>query len=277
MGFWSKLGKYAAAAGGVIAAPYTGGASLAATRWGVSSALNENNAHPKAAKITGGIVDAYGMYGNAAGGGGGTTSTSAAQSMLSNPNTYAAAAKAIGSAATASGNNRLNQEQIGVGVNRDNIAGNAQYEDQLLARAALEAKERQLALRDIMRRNAMVNPHISEFNTRGPVKYSDAMTAALSELEKRGLERVQSAPRYDSTTLPDVRAYTPIDIKDVQGATGTKKGAAETIADYAAPALDIYSQYMNGRVGAAPVVSKAPTPIAAPKPIKLQYDDDEDM
>ena len=43
IGFWSRFGKGAAAVGGVVAAPYTGGASLAVTSKAIQSLANERN------------------------------------------------------------------------------------------------------------------------------------------------------------------------------------------------------------------------------------------
>jgi hypothetical protein len=157
------------------------------------------------------------------------------------PGILGAAGGAIGAATSASGQNRLNQQNLTMQANRDNIAGNASYENSLGKRAEQEAAERKRARMDIMRASAVKNPNVSQFNTQGPRKYSPEMLAAMTELEKRGLQRLQMEDQYTTDKMPKLAGYTPLatNAKQLQKQTGTEKGLMETIGDFAAPGLSI--------------------------------------
>jgi hypothetical protein len=188
--------------------------------------------------------------GIAAGGGmtaGGGTLANMASRFVNNGG-LSDVAGAIGRANTAAGNNRLNQQGLTMQANRDNIAGTRSYETMLQERAAQEAALRKQALRDVTLANDVRNPHISQFNTRGPVANTPEYMSAMSELEKRGLSRLQQQDAYTTDKLPALQPYQPLptDANGLQDRTGTKKSILETVGDYAGPAMSIYSNYFRG-------------------------------
>jgi hypothetical protein len=156
-------------------------------------------------------------------------------------------AGAIGKANTAAGNNRLNQQELSMQANRDNTNGMSAYERSLQERAAQAEAERTQAMRDITLANDVRNPHVSQFNTRGPVTNTPEYMAAMSELEKRGMDRLNQPDQYTSAKLPAMQPFQPLptDANGLQDRTGTKKSILESVGDYAGPAMSIYSNYFG--------------------------------
>jgi hypothetical protein len=154
-------------------------------------------------------------------------------------------AGAVGRADTAAGNNRLNQQQLSMQANRDNILGNNSYEKALQDRAAQEAALRKQALKDVTLANDVRNPHISQFNTQGARPNTPEYMSAMSELEKRGLSRLQQQDAYTTDKLPALQPYQPLptDANGLQDRTGTKKSILESVGDYASPVMSIASHY----------------------------------
>lgn len=153
---------------------------------------------------------------------------------------------AIGKATSASGNNRLNQEQLGISANRDNIAGNAAAENALMNRSELEGKERHNALIDVARASDTRNPNISQFNTHAPKVNSPEYMSTLTALEQAGMARLKADPTYSTDHMTPLRTYKPLDIANLQGATGTKPGLFERIGQFAGPALSVYGAMNRG-------------------------------
>lgn len=150
------------------------------------------------------------------------------------------AGPAIGKATTAAGNNRLNQEQLALGANRDNIVGNTAAENALEARSTQEAKERDSARRDVARASYIQNPSISQFNTHAPQQYSDAYKQSLTALEQQGLARLKADPTYSTNHMPTLAGYKPLDIANLQGETNTAPGLWSQIGEFASPAFSTY-------------------------------------
>lgn len=147
--------------------------------------------------------------------------------------------KAVGGAATAAGNNRLNQEELALQANRDNITGNTAAETALLNRSKQEGTERRSALIDMARASDTRNQNISPFNTRGPKKYSDDYMQALTALEQAGLTRLKADPTYSTNHMAGLRSYQPLDIKNLQGSTNTQPSIWERRGQFAGPALSV--------------------------------------
>jgi hypothetical protein len=96
---------------------------------------------------------------------------------------------------------------------------------------------------DVARANDSRNQNIGEFNTRGPKVYSQEYTDALTALEQKGLARLKADPSYSTDQMTPLRTYQPLDIKDMQGATGSKASLMERIGQYAGPAMSAYATY----------------------------------
>lgn len=156
---------------------------------------------------------------------------------------------AVGKATAASGQNRLNQQTLAMQANRDNIAGTNAYENAAQQRAVMEAAARKTAINDVMRSSAVLHPNRSQFNTHAPMAYSPAMLASMTELEKRGLERIKMPDQYTADKMPTLAQYRPLptDASGLQRATGTSKGTLESIGDWAAPGMSILDAVMRGR------------------------------
>lgn len=148
-----------------------------------------------------------------------------------------AAGQGIGAATTASGGNRLTQERIALDANAQNITGSNAFENAMMRRAATEADQRNQALKNVYRASYAKNPRVSPFNPAGGPKFSPEYLAALAALEGQGGAELGKAPQYNVSGMKPVTPYKPIDIRDVQGATGTKKGTLESIGDWLSPSL----------------------------------------
>jgi hypothetical protein len=143
------------------------------------------------------------------GGGGGQNST--LQDILG------AAGKGIGDAETAAGNNRLDQEKLG------------------LEAAAIDEMQRKGALQAIARQSAVENPRVSPFDPVGAPKYSDQYKNTLNQLAGFGQTRLAK---------PD-DALTP---STVQQGTNTEPGTLSKIAQVASPVLSVASKIPWGSI-----------------------------
>lgn len=116
--------------------------------------------------------------------------------------------QAIGAASTAAGQNRLDQERLG------------------LEAASIDAAQRRAALQDVARANMMTNPRVSPFDPVGAPKYSPQYTSTLQQLAQQGTSRLaQPSPTMTPAT--------------VQQATGTTPSTLSKISDWVSPALTI--------------------------------------
>ena len=158
-----------------------------------------------------------------------------------------ATGQGIGAATTASGANRLDQEKLALQAQGQNIQGLSEFERQLLARAELEDKQRAGGRQDLYRASRAANPRVSPYNPVGAPKYSPEFLQGISALGTEGLRRTTAPTQYSSGQLPAMTPYTPLDIKNVQGATGTQKGILEKAGDWAGPGLSILSKLLKQR------------------------------
>jgi hypothetical protein len=122
-----------------------------------------------------------------------------------------AAGKGAGDASTAAGQNRLDQEKLG------------------LEAAPVDLAQRRIALQDVARASGQANPRISPFDPVGARPISPQYQSTLSMLAQQGQNRLQSPL---STVSPST----------LQDATGTQKGTLEKIGDYAGPTMTVASK-----------------------------------
>lgn len=209
MSFLSKLGKILAGAGMAAAVPLTGGASLTALP----------------------TLLAAGAGGLSALGGG-----------------MGAAGEAIGKATTASGNNRLEQEKLALEAQRSNTLGQSEFERQLLARQQAEDTQRQTARKDSYRASVAANPMAGPYNPR-PQVLSPQFTADMANVGTHASSRLANPAKHTVAEMPELSPYVPLDIQNLQEATGTEKGGLEKFGDWAGPISSVISQLMK-RFGA---------------------------
>lgn len=145
--------------------------------------------------------------------------------------------KAVGDAATAAGQNRLDQEHLALTANGQNILGQSSFEQELMNRAHTEADQRKDALKDVYRASYAKNATAGPYNPRGIRPQSPEYLAALGNLESQGSARLATGAQYSTNAMAPLAPYTPVPVNNVQGATGTKKGTLETIGDWLSPAL----------------------------------------
>ena len=212
---WKKILKIAGAAGLGAAGAVTGGAT-----WTAIPTL-----------LAAGTAAA-----GAAGGGGG----SKAGSVLGG------AGEAIGKATSASGANRLDQEKLALQAHQQNLAGKSQFEQQLLARAEAEDRQRQMARRDAYRASVAGNLTSSPYNPR-PQTLSPQFLADMGNVGTAASSRLIPAPTYSVGGMAPLAPYEPLDIKKLQEATGTQKGKLEKIGDWAGPISSVIGQYLKMR------------------------------
>ena len=237
---WSGLptwAKVAIIAGGTVA---TAGALGA---FGGAAAAGEGLASGGGAVGAMGGSAALGTGAGVAGATGGGLGTIGAlasgASTLSKIGSLAGAAgKGIGDASTAAGQNRLDQEKLGLEANAQNISGQSAFENELLNRAKEESTQRTGARQDLGRASYAAHPFQSPFAPTRP-GYSDAYMKGMSDLEKQAGTRLSTGPQYDTTKMPALSPYKPIAPGDVQGATNTKPGKLEQIGKWVGPGLSI--------------------------------------
>ena len=153
-----------------------------------------------------------------------------------------AAGSSIGAANTAAGNNRLEQERLGLQANQENITGQSAFENALINRAALEDTQRKNALKDVYMNSYAQNPRVSPYDPAGAPKYSPQYMSTLGNVANFGQGMLSSAPSYSAGNFPALPPYKPINVKDVQGSTGTTPSTLSNIANWAGPTLSIASK-----------------------------------
>lgn len=136
--------------------------------------------------------------------------------------------KGIGAIDTAAGNNRLNQEQLGLQANNSNITGQNAYENQVLGVDKANTTKDTQALKNQYLLEKAQHPAVSPFDVTGGVKYSPAYLASLSALAAK-------TPNYLAPPAP----YVPINPADVQGATNTAPSTLSKIGQALGPALTV--------------------------------------
>ncbi len=63
--------------------------------------------------------------------------------------------------------------------------------------------------------------------------------------------RLAAPQKYTVSSMSELAPYTPLDIKNLQAATGTQKGALEKVGDWAGPISSVMSKILKMR-GASP-------------------------
>ena len=158
------------------------------------------------------------------GGAGGAASTLG--SILS------AAGPAIGSAVQASGQNALNQGEIGVQATNANTSGESAYQNELLNMAKEEATQRATDLGQVETENYAQTRTQDPFDPVGHAAINPQLAGVLSGLSNQGAAGLKNAPQYSTTNLPAPTPYTPLNPN-----TLGQPGAGTTAGNYLAPVL----------------------------------------
>lgn len=153
-----------------------------------------------------------------------------------------AAGQGIGAATTAAGNNALDQEKLALDANSQNISGQSAFINEALGLASEEDKQRKSALQDAYRASYAQNPRVSPFDPVGAPKLSSTYMDILSAMEGQAKNKLTSPAQYDTSKIPAPTPYTPIDIKNVQGATNTSPSTLQKIGQWVGPGLTIGSK-----------------------------------
>lgn len=219
----------AGAFAGAAAAPEIGITSTPAVLGGTAAGAGATTAAATTAAATSGAAGLTGAAGAA--GAAGVTSKVA--------DLFGGLGSAIGGATSAAGDDRRYQENAALLANGQNINGLSLMERALMERAAAERTERSGAAVDVARADHVANPRVGPFNPAGPPVHSDQFRSVTSALGDQGAARLTAGPQYSTNTLKPVPVYTPLDIRNVQGATGTNKGALERVGDWAGPGLSL--------------------------------------
>lgn len=261
-GFWKKAAEIAATAAPIVAAPFTGGSTLALIGAGSGAAkglLNgqglkgalidaglglassaggkmlDNVVSKGLSNITGnsvaeGVTQAMGDYGpdfvgptlEQAGKTAGKGILSRVGDILTNGKT-----SDILSAAGQS----IGAAADAAGKNRMaeadmNIKGQDAYERELMARSADEQKQRNTALDNVYRQSWYANRQTSPYDPRPVTPLSADMQSALDALATQGKTKLANGAQYDSNSVAPLAPYTP-----------TKKGVLEEVGTWASPIL----------------------------------------
>lgn len=141
--------------------------------------------------------------------------------------------QSIGAATQAAGQNNLNQEELALKANDSNITGTrtdvVNQTDIAKANAQMAARR----LRNQFALGVAQAPPVGPMGTKGGLAYSPAFLDALAA-------ETRNAPAPLASPPP----YTPINIKDVQGATNTAPGTLQKIGDWLAPGATIASKIL---------------------------------
>lgn len=143
----------------------------------------------------------------------------------------------VNAATQAAGQTQLQNALMGLTANGQNITGNSAFENELMNRAELEAKQRKGGLANIYRESRIENPRVSPFDPAGAPKYSDNYKSALHQLSAQGAEDIATPVQYDVKTLPKLKAYTDYNPNTISGAGGTEPSTLQTIGNYLGPTL----------------------------------------
>lgn len=169
------------------------------------------------------------------------------------PGGAAAAGKALGSAASAAGNNRLTQEELALQQERINLEGTNQFEAQLMKRASEEQALKNSMFENLgsantldLTANRAMNPRVSPFDPTGGPKYSPETLAALKANAARGQTAATTPNQYGASSWSPMTPYKPIDLTQVQQATGTKPGTLEQIGNTGAGTIPWLDFFLKG-------------------------------
>jgi hypothetical protein len=141
--------------------------------------------------------------------------------------------QSIGAATQAAGQNDLNQEELALKANESNITGTrsdvVNQTDIAKANAQMAARR----LRNEFALSVAGSPPVGPMGVKGGLAYSPAFMEALA-----------AETRNPATPLKAPTPYTPINIKDVQGATNTAPGTLQKIGEWLGPATTIGSKIL---------------------------------
>lgn len=141
--------------------------------------------------------------------------------------------QSIGAATQAAGQNNLNQEELALKANDSNITGTR---SDVLNQTEIAKANAQMAARRLRNEFALgvaQTPPTGPMGVKGGLAYSPAFMEALA-----------AETRNPATPLKAPTPYTPINIKDVQGATNTKPGTLQQIGEWLAPGATIASKVL---------------------------------
>jgi hypothetical protein len=266
MGFWSKLGKIASFAAPIVAAPFTGGASLAAIGAGAGAANAALNKQGVKGMLMGaglGAIPGVSGMGKAASAAatstGGQVANAAKQGLmgkmmaggkqlLTSGDTMTALGRGLGSIGQTAAHNRgvkldasMQADEMRMANDRARRDEEADIMKKLLHTGYLKAG----GFKDMSERAQAGKPVSSKYDF-GVRPATEAQIAASTELEKQLLGRMNN-PRqlrdYDKMMDP---------------------GAMETIMNYAGPAASIWGAYKGGDAYKGPTAEDVGPKIAPP-------------
>lgn len=131
---------------------------------------------------------------------------SAAEDYFSDPSNYVDLARSLTSASNAAGNNRLTGDQIQTQRDRLSLEGQNSYEQQLLSRAILEARQRSQAQRDLARNNFLLNAGNRPTNLP-PI--NPAYAATLQSQMPQLTADATRPPQYNTNQMPALTQFRP--------------------------------------------------------------------
>lgn len=152
--------------------------------------------------------------------------------------------EAIGKATTAAGQNRLDQEHLALQAHGQNITGQSAFEQQLMARAGLEDRQRIQAAKDAYRNSVAHNLTSSPYNPR-PQVLSDQFKGDMSNVGNAASGRLALPQQYTAGSMSPLAPYTPLDIKNLQASTNTAPSTLEKVGQWAGPISSVLSKVLK--------------------------------
>lgn len=159
-----------------------------------------------------------------------------------------AAGAALGGASQVASNNRNQQESFALQQEGLNTSGQSAYESELMNRAQEEQALKDAGLQDLGTANTLAltanrasNPRVSPFDPVGAPKYSPSTLQTLNTNAAQAEKSATSPNLYGASTWSPLKPFTPINLANVQGATGTAPSGWSNAANVVAPALKIGS------------------------------------
>jgi hypothetical protein len=144
------------------------------------------------------------------------------------------AAGAVAGATEAAAQRQALGAQQQLQANAQDISGEANFQSQQQSMAELEAKQQELARKNLYRASVAKSPSVSPENRAGAPTFSPEMLEGLTNLEKQALLRTAEEPQYTTSKMRKPRDYQPLDVEAM-----SKPSTMQTIGNWLAPGLSL--------------------------------------
>ena len=175
---------------------------------------------------------AGGLVSTASGGGAAAGGAGAASTAAGTTGAGATGMSALGSLLKAGGASIAGASQNAATAQQqaDQVAlqGQTAFQNELMARAQQESKQRSGDLGNLALQSAVMNPRVAPFDTTGGPQYSPQYKSALNSLAGQADTTLAASPTYGTANLPPLTQFQP-----------TQPGALQQVGNWLGPALNV--------------------------------------